>query len=242
MRNLTMLPKWPIPIEEHFIQLLHEEAKKGLQTSTLEKKRWVAIDNAIFSKFSKRYTVPKLKSKYNRLRKLHREFAKLATHPRMCLDPVTNTIHASEDVWESYIKKNPFAKRFRKKGCDHYHVLGEIFYNTTATEQQYGAIQSPPNSDPKRELEAEFLSSGTHKDLHTEGDAETLTEGHGDTNKTRHHPLNAPVNLLPKKEPKTSELSKLDDVLEAWAKSLSAKTKVSLAKLVNLLSVLVVHP
>ena len=95
---------WPLPIEHEFIHLLHEEAKKGLQTSTLDKKSWVAIDNVIFSKYGKRYTVPKLKSKYNRLRKLHREFAKLLEHTGMGWDPNTNTVHAPAEVWDAYLK------------------------------------------------------------------------------------------------------------------------------------------
>ncbi|PON53045.1 Myb/SANT-like domain containing protein, partial [Trema orientale] len=64
-------------VESYFIDLLHEEAKKGFQTSTLDKKTWNAIDNAIFSRDGMRYTVPKLKSKYNRLRKNYCEFSEL---------------------------------------------------------------------------------------------------------------------------------------------------------------------
>ncbi|TQE12693.1 hypothetical protein C1H46_001713 [Malus baccata] len=35
---------WPKPIENYFISMLYEETKKGLQTNTLEKNQWDAID------------------------------------------------------------------------------------------------------------------------------------------------------------------------------------------------------
>ena len=41
--------------------------KKGLQTNTLEKNQWDAIDMKLFDKYGKRYTREKLKQKYNRL-------------------------------------------------------------------------------------------------------------------------------------------------------------------------------
>ncbi|KAM1037624.1 hypothetical protein EV2_033321 [Malus domestica] len=143
---------WPKPIEDYFISLLYEETKKGLQTNTLEKNQWDAIDMKLFDKYGKRYTREKLKQKYNRLRKIHREFAKLVNHTGMGWDPVANTVQASDEVWSAYIKKNKFASRFRSNGCSHYEVLGQIFNNTTATGQmQYASTNSPPNSDSERE-------------------------------------------------------------------------------------------
>ncbi|XP_068322067.1 L10-interacting MYB domain-containing protein-like [Pyrus communis] len=133
---------WPKPIEDYFISMLYEETKKGLQTNTLEKNQWDAIDMKLFDKYGKRYTREKLKQKYNRLRKIHREFAKLVNHTRMGWDPVANTVQALDEVWAAYIK---------------------IFNNTTATGQmQYASTNSPPNSDFERELEAGFLTTGAH--------------------------------------------------------------------------------
>ncbi|CAB4316444.1 unnamed protein product [Prunus armeniaca] len=56
---------WPKPIEDHFIHLLYEEAKKGFQTNTLDKNEWVGIEKKLFDKFGKRYNSDKLKRKYN---------------------------------------------------------------------------------------------------------------------------------------------------------------------------------
>lgn len=54
---------WPKPIEDYFISLLYEETKKSLQTNTLEKNQWDAIDMKLFDKYGKRYT----RDKYGRI-------------------------------------------------------------------------------------------------------------------------------------------------------------------------------
>ena len=57
-------------------------------------------------------------------------------------------------------------KPYRKKGLEHYEILGEIFNTTTATGQlHYASSQLPPNSDDERELENKFLNNGVHVNL-----------------------------------------------------------------------------
>ncbi|TQE14380.1 hypothetical protein C1H46_000299 [Malus baccata] len=219
---------WPKPIEDYFISLLYEETKKGLQTNTLEKNQWDAIDMKLFDKYGKRYTREKLKQKYNRLRKIHREFAKLVNHTGMGWDPVANTVQASDEVWAAYIKKNKFASRFRSKGCSHYEVLGQIFNNTTATGQmQYASTNSPPNSDSERELEAGFLTTGAHIRQSTGSGSKAFSEGHEGTS-TKRCALFPPSDLSSKS--KSSKSTKMDEAIAAWAKSLNAKTEATLEK------------
>ena len=95
---------WPAPVETYFINLLLKESHKGLHTSTLDQKTWKAIDNDMFSKFGRRYAIPKLKSKFNRLRKMYREFSNLLSQTGAHYDPATNVVHADADVWEAYLK------------------------------------------------------------------------------------------------------------------------------------------
>lgn len=51
-------------------------------------------------------------------------------------------------------------KAFRRKGCEHNDVLGEIFKTTTVTGQlHYASTQEPPGSEEERKLEEEFLNA-----------------------------------------------------------------------------------
>ena len=60
----------------------------------------------------------------------------------------------------------PGVKPYRKKGLEHYEILGEIFNTTTATGQlHYASSQLPPNSDEECELEDKFLNNGVHINL-----------------------------------------------------------------------------
>ncbi|CAN6723639.1 unnamed protein product [Malus baccata var. baccata] len=190
---------WPKPSEDYFISLLYEETKKGLQTNTLEKNQWDAIDMKLFDKYGKRYTREKLKQKYNRLRKIHREFAKLVNHTGM--------------GWDR---------------CKHCSSIGRslIFNNTTATGQmQYASTNSPPNSNSERELEAGFLTTGAHIRKSTESGSKAFSEGHEGTS-TKRCALFPPSDLSSKS--KSSKSNKMDEAIAAWAKSLDAKTEATL--------------
>lgn len=99
--------EWSSKNEGKFIRILHEHVKKGdMQTSTFKKKIWNDISDELFAETTKRYIVPQLKSKFNRLRKKHREFSDLIEHIRFGWDPIAKTVTASEEVWATYIKVN----------------------------------------------------------------------------------------------------------------------------------------
>ncbi|KAK3221059.1 hypothetical protein Dsin_015029 [Dipteronia sinensis] len=75
--------EWSTRNDVIFILILHEHVKKGdLQTSTFHKRVWSTIGDELFQQTKKRFTVLRLKSKFNRLRKKQREFSNLITHTR----------------------------------------------------------------------------------------------------------------------------------------------------------------
>ncbi|KAI3837213.1 hypothetical protein MKX03_010778 [Papaver bracteatum] len=205
--NIDDDSEWPNPIEEHFIQLLHEQVKNGNQLSNADEIEnwWVKIDNSLHDKFGKRYTIMGLKSKYKSLYQLHSDFAKLLAHTGMGWDPITNTVTAcSDNIWKYYLKENPSAKYFHKKGCNHYHVLCEIFGNTSTTSQ------SSTNLDINR-------GSVQINNSNLPGE--------------RHSNLDPSVALI---STSALDLSKLDDVLGAWTKYATAKIEASLAEVDSL--------
>ncbi|KAK2661985.1 hypothetical protein Ddye_000559 [Dipteronia dyeriana] len=57
----------------------------------------------------------------------------------------------------------PGVKPYRKKGLDHYEILGDIFNTTTTTGQLcFSSSQVPLPSDEDREVEDNFINSGVH--------------------------------------------------------------------------------
>ncbi|XP_062089536.1 uncharacterized protein LOC133796072 [Humulus lupulus] len=220
---------WPEAIESYFISLLYEEAKKGLQTTTLDKKRWLKIEKDIFNSFGKRYKMPQLKYKFNRLRKAHRGFSHLLEQTGMGWDPQTNTVTASDEVRDTYLKKYPNSKRFRKKGLQHYKMLGEIFNNTTTTGgMSYASTQLPPSSVKERQQEHHFVGTGAHVDIGFEFDGDNYGEEEEVTG-VRYRATSAPPDSPKPKEKKNKGAnSAFDQVMEELAKSFCAKTEASL--------------
>ncbi|KAM6567968.1 hypothetical protein CsatA_027096 [Cannabis sativa] len=224
---------WPEVIESYFIGLLYEEAKKGLQTTTLDKKGWLKIENDIFNKFGKRYKMDKLKSKFNRLRKAHREFSHLLLHTGMGWEPKTCTVTATDEVWDAYLKKYPNAKRYRKKGLPHYDMLGEIFNNTTATGgMSYASTQPPPTSVEERQQERHFIGTGAHIDVDVgiECDGENFGEEEEVTGIRRRATSAPPDAPRPKEKKNKGANSAMEHVMEQLAKSIAAKTEASLVR------------
>ncbi|KAH9769639.1 hypothetical protein KPL71_012093 [Citrus sinensis] len=169
---------WSSRTETVFIRIVHDHVKKGdLQTSTFTKKIWNTISDELLEQCQKRFNVGQLKSKFNRLRKKHREFSDLVAHIGFGWDPVSNTVTASEAVWAEYIKRVPGVKPYRKKRLEHYQTLGEIFNTTTAPGHlRFSSSQVPLSSDEDRELEDNFLGHGVHVDIEDDDSMEPLSE------------------------------------------------------------------
>lgn len=227
LEDLDDVAVWPAAAEIHFITLLHKEFKKYSHSSKLDNKTWKAIDDDMFSKFGKRYTVPKLKAKYNRLRRMHRAFSDLLAQTGVSWDPVTNVVHAADGVWEAYLKKNPSAKRFRKKGYNHYDMLEEIFNNPTSTNQlRYASTHSQSGSEDEDELEEPQTGA------HIEANAEIADTNESGTSEAaaRRRAVSPLENARPAKQRRSSEHSKPDNGQRAWTKDWNSRNETSLLR------------
>ncbi|XP_052197194.1 L10-interacting MYB domain-containing protein-like [Diospyros lotus] len=135
-----------------------------LQCSTFTKDEWGKINQDMIGLTKMDYGIDRLKGKWNRLRKVHRLFAKLVGHTGVTWDPNTNKVDAAEEVWQHFFTINKAEyKIFKKEGCKHYAVLGEIFGGTTAIGGLGNAsTQLPPTSEEERQIEDDFLNRGMH--------------------------------------------------------------------------------
>ncbi|KAK8716166.1 hypothetical protein V6N13_043484 [Hibiscus sabdariffa] len=169
------------------------------------------------------YGIDRLKGKFNRLRIKYRHFFELIGHTGVKWDVTSNTVHASQDIWEGFFKKNKEFKKFKKQGCEDYELLGEIFNTTTAT----GKLQQLSTEDPlspieERRLEEEFLSGSIHVDL--EGNS---SEGEGSEKGRKRK-----IDSIPgeRRSSKVNKMNKMEEFLDKWASALSAKEEAAKAK------------
>ncbi|KAL2517437.1 Myb DNA-bind 3 domain-containing protein [Abeliophyllum distichum] len=140
-RGKTKEPmSWSDENEHAFIGILYDIVKSGkLQCSTFTKDEWGKINKDMGIHVLHGIQIP-------------------------------NQVNAAEEVWQHFYTINKTEYRtFRKEGCKHYELLGEIFGGTTATGGLGNAsTQLPPTSDEERQLEDDFLSRGVH--VHVEND------------------------------------------------------------------------
>ncbi|KAL2456859.1 L10-interacting MYB domain-containing protein [Abeliophyllum distichum] len=213
---------WSDDNEHKFIEILYEKVKSNaLQCSTFTKDEWGRINATMITNTKMDYGVDRLKGKWNRLRKVHRMFSELLGHTGVTWDPNTNKVNAAEEVWQHFytINKSDY-KIFKREGCKHYHILGEIFSGTTATGGLGNAsTQLPANSEEERQLEDDFLNGGVH--VHVE----SLDDEVDEVPKTRRREEIGTSGERRRKEPKISKSDKLEACMAQWSSTVSLKNE-----------------
>ncbi|CAA3006775.1 Hypothetical predicted protein [Olea europaea subsp. europaea] len=140
---------WSDQNEHVFIGILYDDVKVGkLHCSTFTKDDWGKINQEMIVVTKSDFGIERLKGKWNCLRNVHRLFSDLLGHTGVTWDPNTNQVNAIEEIWQHFFTIN---KRnhttFRREGCKHYELLGEIFSGSTTTEGLGNvSTQLPPTS------------------------------------------------------------------------------------------------
>nr|XP_048323161.1 L10-interacting MYB domain-containing protein-like [Ziziphus jujuba var. spinosa] len=162
-----------------------------------------------------------IKQKFNRLRSKHREFSELLQQTRFSCDAETNTVIATEEMWQNYTRAHPKAIQFQKKGCEHYKLLGIIFNKSTATGVFcHASTSDPPNTDNKMELEAESAHVSTSRD-------DPLYILNKLTSNLKKRTASSSSERRSKKETSSQQMS---DAIQAWTETAKAKIEVAKAK------------
>ncbi|RZB54913.1 hypothetical protein D0Y65_044712, partial [Glycine soja] len=156
---------WSVANTKAFIEKIYERVKNGqLEGSTFKTTTWEEINKDLFEMIQTNYGVDKLKSKFNRLRQVHRDFSTLLTRTGVTWEMESNKVNAPDEIWDELIKKGRHYKSFKKHGFEYdYDILDDIFNLSTTTEKlSHASTQEPPNSDEERAMEDDFLTKGIH--------------------------------------------------------------------------------
>ncbi|XP_054800480.1 L10-interacting MYB domain-containing protein-like isoform X2 [Prosopis cineraria] len=96
---------WTDPIVKALIDILVEEVQKGnMPNGVFHSRTWTSMTARLNSVTSRSFNVKQLKQKVNRLRSMHREFTLLLKHTGFGWSAETNTVTASEEVWQNYLQ------------------------------------------------------------------------------------------------------------------------------------------
>ncbi|KAG4942223.1 hypothetical protein JHK85_046869 [Glycine max] len=171
------------------------------------------------------YGVDKLKSKFNRLRQVHRDFSTLLVRTGVTWEMESNKVNAPDEIWDELIKKGRHYKSFKKHGFEYdYDILDDIFNLSTTTEKlSHASTQEPPNSDEERAMEDDFLTKGIH--INVSDDEKYDMKG-------LRHKRKGTFSLSERrcKEGKTSNKEMLDKIVIIWSDSMSQRTTTSRAR------------
>ncbi|GAU46935.1 hypothetical protein TSUD_85350 [Trifolium subterraneum] len=152
---------WPDLVTKAFIDIMVDEVTKGnMPNGVFYTGTWTSMTTRLNSITNRSYEKEQLKAKFHRLRAMFVEFYSLLQNTGFRWNAETNTVTASEEVWQNYLKAHGKASQFQKKGCDHYKLLEIIFNRKNETEVlHHSSIQDQPNTNIENELNNQYLNT-----------------------------------------------------------------------------------
>ncbi|OWM89927.1 hypothetical protein CDL15_Pgr012564 [Punica granatum] len=175
--------EWTDTLESAFINILLKKFTRT-HTTSWKGKDWEQMNKELEEQFTvTTLGTKKFQQKLRRLRIQYTQFTKLTAHIGVDWDETTNTVKASADVWDKFIKKNSSYKSFQSKGYKHYNSLKELFRSKTATSALRISSAEPPKSPGTYAcMEEEFLAVATSHGK----EPINLEEGFGDSDDSVH--------------------------------------------------------
>ncbi|RVW41271.1 L10-interacting MYB domain-containing protein [Vitis vinifera] len=211
---------WTALEEKIFIQLMVKEVQRGNRSATtFSRKGWKSIEQEFREKTNKRYNNSQFRNKFNQLRTRYHDFSRLLRESGFSWDPVLNTIIANEAVWDSYIKVNKSAKRFRKKGCPMFNELGIIFGDPAQCKVVFPLAQYPSGNEEK--LELEDASTNATPSAFPSDSSDEKDYSSPSSHRRRERSPTPTSHIQGKREFRTLEMG---EALKEWAEASKAKT------------------
>ncbi|KAJ4830427.1 hypothetical protein Tsubulata_032913, partial [Turnera subulata] len=224
---------WGAAVEKLYIDILVDHVNKGdMIGGQFSTKVWQEILEELNVKSARNYTKKQVKQKYNRLRAKHRIFSNLLQTTGFGWDPVTNTVIAEDSVWRGYIQRVKDVAQFRRKGCDHYELLGVIFNRSTATGNLHHASAiEPPNSDEERRLDEEYVNTGVHVNLEDDNDDDGEDPVPIHTTERVTHSEKRTI-IVPEQKPKKKDtrMTQFNEAIKAYVETSKIRQMESLAR------------
>jgi hypothetical protein len=95
---------WPPQMEKLFIDIKMEECIKGnMPDGVFKRSTWNKLVTELNVCANRSFNHKQVKTKFNRLQTRHLIFSQLFEHTRMGWNPVTNTVIASDEVWQNVL-------------------------------------------------------------------------------------------------------------------------------------------
>ncbi|XP_058730952.1 uncharacterized protein LOC131602780 isoform X2 [Vicia villosa] len=156
---------WPDSVTKAFIKIMVDEVTKGnMSNGMFHTRTWTSMTTLLNSITNCSYKMEQLKEKMHSLRAMFHEFYSLLQNTEFKWNVETNTVIASDNDWQNYLKTHDRASQFLNKGCDHYKLLEMIFNKNNEAEVLHASTQDRPNADKENEFDNQNFNTGSAND------------------------------------------------------------------------------
>ncbi|XP_031378477.1 uncharacterized protein LOC116193873 [Punica granatum] len=220
--------EWTDELECAFIDIMVDKFQRT-HTSAWKWKDWERINTELEHKFpGVTLGADKLKTKSRRLKTQYSQFTELIQHTGVGWDEQTNTVKASPDIWDKFIKRHNNFKNFQSKGCKHYEALHLLYRSATATSGLRISSTEPPKSPRSyARMEEQFLAGRNSRGK----EPIDLQEGSGDSDDAARE-LDDPVVTGSKRRVRkrgSNTNSQMQELIDLYRESMTKKDKAKLS-------------
>lgn len=128
---------WTPPMERYFIDLMLDQVEKGNRVGhTFNKQAWTDMLIIFNEKFGSKYDKDVLKGRYKNLWEQYNDVKILLQQPGFVWDETGQLVIASDQVWDSYLKKHPDIRCYKTKPVLNYKDMC-IIYGYTIADGRY---------------------------------------------------------------------------------------------------------
>ena len=104
LNNAEDLKLWPPQMEKLFVNIMVKECIKGnVPDGAFKRSTWNKLVTKLNVRANRSFNHKQVKIKFNWLQTRHRIFSQLLEHTGMGWNPVTNTVTASDEVWQNVL-------------------------------------------------------------------------------------------------------------------------------------------
>ncbi|OWM72719.1 hypothetical protein CDL15_Pgr002605 [Punica granatum] len=216
--------EWTDQLEEALIEIMVDKFQRT-HTSSWKWKNWEQMNTELEQKFpGVTLGADKLRAKSRRMKSQYSQFTELIQHTRVGWDEQTNTVKASPDIWDKFIRRHSNFKIFRAKGCKHYEALHLLYRSATATGGLRISSTEPPKSPRSyARMEEQFLAGRNSRGK----EPIDLEEGSGDSDDAARE-LDDPVVTGSKRRVRkrgSNTNSQMQELIDLYRESMNRKDK-----------------
>ncbi|ERM99176.1 hypothetical protein AMTR_s00092p00067380 [Amborella trichopoda] len=204
--NIQRTNQWTFTQEVSFIEFMLEEINnsRGVQGG-FQREAWERMTQKMVALYGDSFDRERLKNKHKLLRNMYRDIKKLTSVSGFKWDGLRSMVTAEKEVWDDYLKENPWATKFQNKGLLDLNSLDRIFGGAIADGRRRDTVGNavPLDNTPVADVGGTLTPLESPQIHLLDGEAESSplsNTGRSSSSRSKRPRPNTPISRTQKKK------------------------------------------